>query len=126
MNSDWRAELRGLPTEDYFATCTHITTINFRGYLMFTLKDDGYMKWQAHSDWKDTFDHVVLQCKHLGLLRKGKELQRTWNNNAYNHINDMHRTLSLSNFILSMGGTCKSSIIKNAARDKKYNGWEGK
>ncbi|KAF8941777.1 hypothetical protein BGZ47_007195 [Haplosporangium gracile] len=92
MNADWRAELRRLPTEDYFATCTRITAISYRGYLMFTSKDDGYMKWQAHSDWKDTIDRL-LQCKRQGLLRKGKELQRKWSNNAYKDMDDMHWTL---------------------------------
>ncbi|KAG0221122.1 hypothetical protein BGW41_007207, partial [Actinomortierella wolfii] len=41
MNADWRAELRGLPTEDYFATCTRIAAIDYSGFLTFTSKDDG-------------------------------------------------------------------------------------
>lgn len=92
MNADWRAELGGLPTEDYFATCTRIAAIDYRGYLMFRSQDDGYMKWQAHSDWKDTIDRL-LQCKHQGLLRKGEELQRKWSNNAYKHMDDMRWAL---------------------------------
>ncbi|CAO3563925.1 unnamed protein product [Mortierella alpina] len=59
---------------------------------MFTSKDDGYVKWQAHSDWKDTIDRL-LQCKHKGLLRKGEAQQRKWSNNAYKHIDDMHWAL---------------------------------
>jgi len=89
MSADWRAVLKGLPTEDYIATCTRITSIDYKGYLSFTSKDDGYMKWQAHSDWKDTIDRL-LQCKHQGLLRKGEELQRKWSNNAHKDLDDMH------------------------------------
>ncbi|KAG0340995.1 hypothetical protein BG000_010545 [Podila horticola] len=50
------------------------------------------MKWQAHSDWKDTIDRL-LQCKHQGFLRKGEGLQRKWNNSAYKHLDDMHWAL---------------------------------
>ncbi|KAG0247349.1 hypothetical protein BG011_001637 [Mortierella polycephala] len=92
MNADWRAELRGLHTEEYIKTCTHITAIDYGGYLTFTSKDDGFVKRQAHCDWKDTIDRL-LQCKHQGLLRKGKELQQKWSNNAYKHLDDMHWAL---------------------------------
>ncbi|KAF9580334.1 hypothetical protein BGW38_003060 [Lunasporangiospora selenospora] len=53
---------------------------------------DGYTKLQAHSDWKDTIDRL-LQCSHQGLLRKGKELQRKWNNNTYKYLDSMHWAL---------------------------------
>ncbi|KAG0351094.1 hypothetical protein BGZ54_003415 [Gamsiella multidivaricata] len=92
MDADWRAELSGLPTEEYIKTCTRITAIDYRGYLTFTSKDNGFMRRQAHYDWKDTIDRL-LQCKHHGLLRKGEELQRKWNNNAYKHMDDMHWAL---------------------------------
>ncbi|KAG0239381.1 hypothetical protein BGX31_002840 [Mortierella sp. GBA43] len=92
MGADWRAELRGLPTEDYISTCRLITAVDYGGYLTFTSKDDGFTKQQAHRDWKDTIDRL-LQCKHQGLLRKGQELHRKWNNKAYKHLDDMHWAL---------------------------------
>ncbi|KAF9110147.1 hypothetical protein BGX27_006732 [Mortierella sp. AM989] len=92
MDTDWREELRGLPTEEYIKTCTRIVTIDYANYLEFTMKNDGFTKSQAHSDWKDTIDRL-LQCKHQGLLRKGEELQRKWNRNFHKYIDDMHWAL---------------------------------
>lgn len=89
MDADWRVELRGLCTEEYIKTCTRITVIDYGGYLSFKSKDDGFVKRQAHCDWKDTIERL-LQCKHQGLLRKGEELQRKRNNNVYKHMDDMH------------------------------------
>ncbi|KAF9345384.1 hypothetical protein BGX26_003217, partial [Mortierella sp. AD094] len=92
MDADWRAELRGLPTEEYIKTCTRITVIDYKGYLNFISKDDTFTKSQAHSDWKITIDRL-LQCKHQGLLQMGEGLQRKWNKNVYKYIDDMHWAL---------------------------------
>ncbi|KAF9159388.1 hypothetical protein BGX21_003559 [Mortierella sp. AD011] len=88
----WRAELRGLSTQDYFITCTRISAIDYRGYLTFTSKDDGYSKRQSHRDWQDIINHL-LRCKHPGLVQKGKELQQKWSDNVYKHMDDLHWAL---------------------------------
>ncbi|KAF9109540.1 hypothetical protein BGX27_007492, partial [Mortierella sp. AM989] len=91
-DASWRAELRGLPTEEYIKTCTRASVIDYRGYLNFISKDDTFTKSQAHSDWKITTDRL-LQCKHKGLFQMGEGLQRKWNKNIYKYIDDMHWAL---------------------------------
>lgn len=75
IDVDWRVDLEGLPTEEYNKTCARITAIDYGDYLRSTSTNAGFTKQQAHRDWRATIDRL-LQSKHIGLLQKGKELQR--------------------------------------------------
>ncbi|KAF9993788.1 hypothetical protein BGZ79_001495, partial [Entomortierella chlamydospora] len=88
----WRADLEGLPTEEYINTCARITAINYEGYLRFKLTNETFINQQAHRDWTAIIDRF-LQSKHIGLRQTGKGLQRQWESNAYRHTDNMHWAL---------------------------------
>lgn len=92
MNTKWRTELEGLPTEEYIKTCVRITAIDYEHYLRFVSTNDSFTKQQAHRDWRATIDRL-LQSQHPGLIQKGKGLKQLWDSNAHMHTDNMHWAL---------------------------------